>query len=85
MLTNPNGVIFVVLQVDNSYTRIAKYLPDGRLDYSYNLDLNAADKMIQQSIDDKSIVTGQKKSAEHKRQCCFEQVLPRQVPGLCPV
>jgi hypothetical protein len=36
VLTSANGDIFVVVQVDNpSYTKIAKYLPDGRLDSSY--------------------------------------------------
>src|SRR4051812_11429573 len=38
VLTNANGDIFVALQVGNYlnyYTRIAKYLPDGRLDSSY--------------------------------------------------
>ncbi len=35
VLTSANGDIFVVVQVNYSYTRIAKYLPDGRLDSSY--------------------------------------------------
>src|SRR4051794_3088422 len=41
VLTNANGDIFVVAQVNSSYntiypyTRIAKYLPDGKLDSSY--------------------------------------------------
>jgi uncharacterized delta-60 repeat protein len=35
VLTNTNGDIFVLALVNYSYTRIAKYLPDGRLDSSY--------------------------------------------------
>src|SRR4051794_35344145 len=36
VLTDTNGDIFVVALV-NSFTRIAKYLPDGRLDPSYGI------------------------------------------------
>jgi uncharacterized delta-60 repeat protein len=36
VLTNTNGDIFVVAMV-NSFTRVAKYLPDGRLDSSYGV------------------------------------------------
>jgi uncharacterized delta-60 repeat protein len=35
MLTSANGDIFVVSIFTGHYTRIAKYLPDGRLDSSY--------------------------------------------------
>ncbi len=35
VLTNANGDIFVVVELVNNSTRIAKYLPDGRLNSSY--------------------------------------------------
>src|SRR4051812_6765832 len=35
VLTSADGDIFVVALVNSSATRIAKYLPDGRLDSSY--------------------------------------------------
>src|SRR3982750_82794 len=54
MLTNAGGAIFVVAQVGIYYTRIAKYLPDGRQDSSYNnvgysnvLNLNVSSAILQ--------------------------------------
>ena len=36
VLNSPNGGFFVVVNFNYNYTRIIKYLPDGRLDSSYN-------------------------------------------------
>ncbi len=68
VLTSTNGNIFNVIQVSNqsntSYTRIAKYLPDGRPDstygnagYSNAVNVNAAGAVMQ---GDKIIVAGSK-------------------------
>src|SRR4051794_5339582 len=35
VLTNANGDFFVVVNVNYNSTRIAKYLPDGKLDSAY--------------------------------------------------
>ncbi len=37
VLTSANGNIFVVVRVEENYTRIARYLPDGRLDSFYGI------------------------------------------------
>jgi uncharacterized delta-60 repeat protein len=67
ILTNANGDIFVVVnnyvdQINSSYTRIAKYLPDGRLDSSYGNAgySNAANLGITSAVmqEDKIIVAG---------------------------
>ncbi len=61
VLTNANGDIFVVVEA-STFTRIAKYLPDGRLDSSYGnagysnvVDLNVTSAAFQ---GDKIIVAG---------------------------
>src|SRR4051812_12433231 len=67
VLTNANGDVFVVVRIyvediNSSYTRIAKYLPDGRLDSSYGTAgySSAANLGVTSAVmqEDKIVVTG---------------------------
>src|SRR4051794_35190328 len=70
VLTSANGDFFVVVNVNYHFTRIAKYLPDGRLDSSYGSAgyTNAVNLMFNRAAvmqGDKIIVAGSISNADY--------------------
>src|SRR4051812_39354788 len=69
VLTSANGDIFIIALVNISYTRIAKYLPDGRLDSSYgNTGYTNSTNLVPTSAtfqNDKIVVAGYIYYGEH--------------------